>query len=290
MSNITSVNANGLSTAQLIANARKQTEKPQGDSPAFALATPAAQNAAEQSAIHRKTGSESVEAAGAAAQTQASAASAEAQQAQATQTVDKTKEVQKADLPTAADLKAEQNRAILEANMQVSLSSGNDSLSLMLKAAIEGINKELEPTLGKDAIQNAMNQDNTPEGTAGRIVQLSTAFFDAYARQNPGKDPETLVNDFMATIQRGFERGYGDATDVLKGLQVFDGDLKAGIEKTYELVQKGYAEFAQNKLEGLSKAQNDEAGDQTTAVQAENVAPAPGVGETKDTGTEATRA
>lgn len=207
--------------------------------------------------------------------------SAQAQAAQATEGV---KEVEKTELPTAADLKADQNRAILEATMQVSIDSGNDSLALMLKAAIEGINKELEPMFGENAIQNAMDQDNSPEGTAGRIVSLSTAFFDAYARQHPNEDPEKLVNGFMETIQRGFEKGYGEATDILKGLNVFDGDVKSGIEKTYELVRKGYEEFAQNKIEELKKAQGGGANE----VEAENSAP--GIGEGKDTSTDATRA
>lgn len=207
-----------------------------------------------------------------------------AAQAQAAQATEGVKEVEKTELPTAADLKADQNRAILEATMQVSIDSGNDSLALMLKAAIEGINKELEPMFGENAIQNAMDQDNSPEGTAGRIVSLSTAFFDAYARQHPNEDPEKLVNGFMETIQRGFEKGYGEATDILKGLNVFDGDVKSGIEKTYELVRKGYEEFAQNKIEELKKAQGGGANE----VEAENSAP--GIGEGKDTSTDATRA
>ena len=214
-------------------------------------------------------------------QAQDNAAQAQA----AVQSTDKVDEVQKTELPTSADLKADQNRAILEATMQDSIDSGNDSLALMLKAAIEGINKELEPMFGENAIQNAMDQDNSPEGTAGRIVSLSTAFFDAYAAQHPDEDPETLVNGFMETIQRGFEKGYGEATDILKGLNVFDGDVKTGIEKTYELVKKGYEEFAQNKIAELKKAQGGDANE----VEAENAAP--GIGEGKNTAkTDATRA
>lgn len=226
------------------------------------------------------------------AQEEAAAAESVAQaqdnaaQAQATQTTEGVKEVEKTELPTATDLKADQNRAILEATMQVSIDSGNDSLALMLKAAIEGINKELEPMFGENAIQNAMDQDNSPEGTAGRIVSLSTAFFDAYARQHPDEDPEKLVNGFMETIQRGFEKGYGEATDILKGLNVFDGDVKSGIEKTYELVRKGYEEFAQSKIEELKKAQGGDANE----VEAAADSLAPGIGEGKDTSTDATRA
>ncbi len=239
-------------------------------------------------ALARKQAGAQEEAAAAESVAQAQDNAAQAQTAQTTEGVktEGVKEVEKTELPTAADLKADQNRAILEATMQVSIDSGNDSLALMLKAAIEGINKELEPMFGENAIQNAMDQDNSPEGTAGRIVSLSTAFFDAYARQHPDEDPEKLVNGFMETIQRGFEKGYGEATDILKGLNVFDGDVKSGIEKTYELVKKGYEEFAQSKIEELKKAQGGDANE----VEAAADSPAPGIGEGKDTSTDATRA
>ncbi|UUZ55674.1 DUF5610 domain-containing protein [Massilia sp. H-1] len=64
----------------------------------------------------------------------------------------------------------------------------NDPLALLLRSAIEGVNEALAPTLGKDAIQNAAaTQDNSPEATAGRIVQLSTAFYDAFRQQKAWK-------------------------------------------------------------------------------------------------------
>ena len=61
-------------------------------------------------------------------QAQDNAAQAQA----AVQSTDKVDEVQKTELPTSADLKADQNRAILEATMQVSIDSGNDSLVNLL--------------------------------------------------------------------------------------------------------------------------------------------------------------
>src|SRR5690606_3381941 len=71
-----------------------------------------------------------------------------------------------------------QNTAILRANEQVSLRSNNDSLSLLYKTALEGINAELEPVLGENAAQKIYDSgiDTSPEATAERIVAFATGF------------------------------------------------------------------------------------------------------------------
>jgi len=127
----------------------------------------------------------------------------------------------------------------------VSLSAGNEPLALLYRSAIAQINELLQPELGPDAIQAAAGQDNTPAGTAGRIVSLSTGFFEAYKLQHPGEDEAELLEKFMATIRRGFEQGYGEAQEILRGLGVLSGSVASGIEQTHELVLRGYEEFEQ---------------------------------------------
>ncbi len=154
----------------------------------------------------------------------------------------------------ASKAKAELNASIVQASLSVSISSSNDQMSVVLKTAMTGINEALKKDgYGDDAIQNAMSQDNTPEGTAGRIVSLSTGFFEAYKQQHPGEDEGELLNKFMDTIKSGMERGFKEARDVLQGLNALNGDISSNIDKTYELVQKGYDDFVaaqQSKAEG----------------------------------------
>jgi hypothetical protein len=138
---------------------------------------------------------------------------------------------------------AQLNVSILQASVDVSISSGNEPLALLLQSAIAGINDLLEPEFGKNAIQNAASQDNTPEGTAGRIVSLSTGFFDAFKQQHPGEAEADVLKNFMATIRSGFEQGFKEASDILQGMNVLNGDIASNIDKTYELVQQGYADF-----------------------------------------------
>ena len=147
------------------------------------------------------------------------------------------------------------NAQILEASLQVSVQAGNQSMALLYRTAIDSINEYLEPELGPDAIGQAMaqNQDHSAEATAGRILSQSTAFFDAYAAQHQGEDPEDVARNFVALIRGGFEQGFGEAEDILQGLGVLEegSPIAAGIQKTYALVQKGYDDFLAQKLEAL---------------------------------------
>lgn len=135
------------------------------------------------------------------------------------------------------------NASIIKASIEVSISSQNEPLALLLTTAINDINELLAPEFGENAIQNAVSQDNTPEGTAGRIVSLSTGFFEAFKQQHAGEDEAEVLKNFMATIRKGFEQGYNEARDILQGMGVLNGDIASNIDKTYELVQQGYADF-----------------------------------------------
>lgn len=147
------------------------------------------------------------------------------------------------DVATPTEARTQLNAAIVQSSIEVSLSSGNEPLALLLKSAITGINEALKPTLGDNAIENAMSEDNSSEGTAGRIVSLSTGFFEAFKQQHVGEDPAAVLKNFMETIRGGFEKGFNEARDILQGMKVLSDDLSSLINKTYELVQKGYADF-----------------------------------------------
>lgn len=135
------------------------------------------------------------------------------------------------------------NASILQASMSVAIGAGNEPMALLYKTALNGINEALEPDFGPNAIQNAASQDNTPEATAGRIVSMSTGFFEAYKRQNPGQDEDVLLQKFMDKIEGGVKQGFKEARDILEGLGVLKGELAGNIDKTEELVRKGMADF-----------------------------------------------
>lgn len=148
----------------------------------------------------------------------------------------------------AATARKQLNVQIMQSSMEVTIEAGDKSLELLFRAAIDKINAFLEPELGPDAIQNAAAQDNSAAGTAERILSLSTGFFDAYAAQHPDRDPATLAEDFVALIRGGFEQGFNEAVDMLKGFEVFAGSVESEVMKTRELVHQGLDDFLASKL------------------------------------------
>ena len=179
-----------------------------------------------------------------------STAAPPAQEASRTHRSAPTEETRAAKAQGEPSLRQQQNVQILQASMDVSIQSGDSSLALLYRTAIDRINEILGPELGPNAIGNVSSQDNSPEGTAGRILALSTALYDAYAARHPDTDPETLARNFVALIRGGFETGFNEAKDILDGLGVLgeDSPVASDIQKTYELVMKGYDDFLASKL------------------------------------------
>ncbi len=142
-----------------------------------------------------------------------------------------------------AQARASQNSAVLQSALTASISAKDQPLTLLYRSAIDHLNEILEADLGANAIQNAMGQDNSPEATAERIVSLSTGFYEAFRERYPDEDSDVVLQRFIDTIRSGFEQGFAEASEILDGLGVLEGDITAGIQQTYDLVLEGYAAF-----------------------------------------------
>jgi hypothetical protein len=171
----------------------------------------------------------------------------------------------KSTVSTITEAKTRQSTAILQASLDVSIQSKNQPLALLLKSAINGINELLKPEFGDNAIQAAASQDNTPTGTAGRIVSLSTGFFEAFKQQHSGENANDVLTQFMATIRSGFEKGAKEAQGILKGMGVLNGDIASNIDKTLELVKQGYADFEAAQRNSLSSTTNSSSATSATS-------------------------
>lgn len=146
-----------------------------------------------------------------------------------------------------ADARNQLNAQIVQSSINISIGAGENPQALVLRAALDRINQALSADAGPNAIENAMGQDNSPEATAGRILVM-TGFLDAFKAQHPNLSSDEATQKFVDLIRGGFEKGYGEATNILEGLGVFNGDVKDGISKTYELVHKGLDDFLANNL------------------------------------------
>lgn len=159
---------------------------------------------------------------------------------------EKTKNVEAASKQTAQQTSKQlMNQAILSAQEDVSLKSGDESMTLLYRAAIEAINEELAPAMGENAIQTAYDNgvDTSPEATADRIVSFSTQFFSVHQQQNSNMSLDEQLDSFMNIIGGAIDNGFKEARDILSGLKVLQGDIADGVDKTYGLVQEGLQAF-----------------------------------------------
>nr|WP_223145850.1 DUF5610 domain-containing protein [Iodobacter fluviatilis] len=100
-----------------------------------------------------------------------------------------TKDVEKKPAPTEASIRAQTNQQILQASLQVSISSGDKPMQLLFRNAIDKINDALKPEFGDDAIKNAMSQDNSPKALQGELLRFPPGFMKHLPSKDLGKTP-----------------------------------------------------------------------------------------------------
>lgn len=150
-----------------------------------------------------------------------------------------------------------QDVAILTANTN---GAADNPMKLLFKTAIEEINKILEPTLGKNATETAYDEDLdvSPEATANRIIDGTTAFYEGFKAQNSDLSDEEAINKFMEVISGGIDKGFEEAKDILDSLKVLEGDIETNIDSTYDFVQQGLTQFKELILERLAENSKEE--------------------------------
>ena len=165
--------------------------------------------------------------------------------------------------PSVAALKYGKDELILrqlrtdqeEDQVDVSFGTLDKNLTITAQQIVEKLNELLKPVL-PDGIASLKPEDTTPEATAERIVRGATAFFDVYAKQNPGLQGDELLNKFMQTIRGGIDAGYSDAYKTLEGLGAFQFEgVESGIQETKRLIEEKLQAYEAQKREDLGLGQ-----------------------------------
>ncbi|POZ62816.1 DUF5610 domain-containing protein [Chromobacterium alticapitis] len=157
-------------------------------------------------------------------------------------------------------------------SLSVSISSGKQSQSLLFKASITNINQILSADFAnangqdgsqtnasaslqyssvqlsisvqqQDASQGAPADDSSPDATSKRILDGALGMFGLYQQQHPDQNTADQAQGFLKLIRQGFDQGYQEATGILKSLNVLNGDVADGVQKTHDLVEKGFDDF-----------------------------------------------
>lgn len=138
--------------------------------------------------------------------------------------------------------------SVADSDLSITVGQTQNSLALVLKTAVEGINTALEPVFGADAVQPTRDAivDATPVSTSESIVSPATSLFDSFRGANPEQELDTALNEFVAIIESGIETGFAEARDILEHLQVLDGEIATNVEATYQLVREKLTAFVEN--------------------------------------------
>ncbi|MDR7121222.1 DUF5610 domain-containing protein [Rheinheimera soli] len=137
------------------------------------------------------------------------------------------------------------NATIMENQLKLSTGDDDNSMKLLYKTALEGINSELEAEFGPNAAEKIKNSgvDTSPQATADRIVGFATAFYQKFSEQNPDMPEEERLDKFIALVGGGVDKGFEDARGILDGLGVLKGKVADDIDSTYSLIKDGFAKF-----------------------------------------------
>ena len=147
------------------------------------------------------------------------------------------------DVASQAGAGGSANASAAPASFEVSLTSGSNPASLLLKAAVTGINDSLQLAFGEGALTGTGGQKTTAAGVADQIISLITQFLEALKQKQAGEDGATTLQDLMATIRDGFEQGYEEAMNLLKGMGVLSDDMASEFARIHDLVLKGLSDF-----------------------------------------------
>lgn len=170
---------------------------------------------------------------------------AQAQASKATETSEKTEDKKLSGYESSQMNKQKLNATIMENQLKLSTGDDDNSMKLLYKTALEGINSELEAEFGPNAAEKIKNSgvDTSPQATADRIVGFATAFYQKFSEQNPDMPEEERLDKFIALVGGGVDKGFEDARGILDGLGVLNGKVSDDIDSTYSLIQDGFAKF-----------------------------------------------
>ena len=140
-------------------------------------------------------------------------ASAAAQANKTTETNETSEEKKLSGYDASRMNKQKLNATIMENQLKLSTGDDDNSMKLLYKTALEGINSELEAEFGPNAAEKIKQSgvDTSPQATADRIVGFATAFYQKYSEQNPDMPEEERLDKFLALVGGGVDKGFEDA-------------------------------------------------------------------------------
>ena len=151
---------------------------------------------------------------------------------------------------SSTELKARANQNIVQAMFGNNGQGDDKAMNILYSEIMEKLNAELgeDHAITPEKMAGQADDYWSPEKTAGRIVEGALGFFETFHKDNPNMAEDEQVAQFLSTITKAIDKGYGEATQVLDGLKVFDGSIKDNAEATRSLIDDKLAAFREARL------------------------------------------
>ncbi|WP_373018833.1 DUF5610 domain-containing protein [Thiomicrorhabdus sp.] len=166
---------------------------------------------------------------------------------------------------TQATLRQERQASLVQHLFGTPENATNNALKITFQEAIDKLNEILSVDLGQTEFAPISEQTLqaqggmeywTPENTAKRIVDGSTAFLAGFQAAHPELEGEELINRFLDVIGGGITQGFEQAKGILGDMNVLE-DTESTIDLTYQAVQDQLAAF-KNQYLGISEDETTE--------------------------------
>lgn len=186
----------------------------------------------------------------------------------ASQSSSKKESKQDAALPVNADeAKLQMNKGLLQAMFGKPETRDSNAMRIFYQEVVTQLEGILKQELGDENFSLQKLADKTsgiegqedywsPENTADRIVAGATGYFETFKKQHPNLSHEEQVEKFISIIAPAIDKGIDEAVSILKGFDVFDGEIKDNALKTQALVHDKLEAFRERML-GLNKEPDD---------------------------------
>lgn len=124
---------------------------------------------------------------------------------------------------------------ITQVDFELSLNMIAESTLDKLRAQI----KEVSDKLGYDL--NVL--DAGPQATADRIAGFALGLYGIFQNQHRDEEDGEIFAKFENTIRTAIDKGFGEARQILKSMEVLNDKVAESIGETYRLVQERLDKF-----------------------------------------------
>lgn len=150
-------------------------------------------------------------------------------------------------------------KSLLDTMFGTNTKADSNALRIFAQETTIALEDILKKELGDDSFSFQKLVDKTSgiegqedywssEKTSDRIITGATSYFETFKAKNASLSNEEVVDKYMNLITPALEKGMGEAVDILKGFNAFEGGVKDTVEMTQSLVLEKLAAFREQML------------------------------------------